>query len=111
MKVGFTFLEVLIALLVTVILVSVTCSSLLTSLKAEQISDWQRDASFLVNQLATEAWLGMESTGVTARTGGEWEIHCDDIEAGSGSDAIAWRTWVMYPRERPSLTVTFSSRL
>jgi len=111
MKDGFTFLEVLIALLVTVILVSVACSSLITSLKAEQTSDWQQEASFLVNQLVTEARLGLESTGVMAQTSGEWEIHSDDIEAGSGPDVITWRVWIMYPRERPSLTVTFSSRL
>ena len=111
MKVGFTFLEVLIALLVAVILVSVACSSLMTSLKAEQIADWQRDASFLVNQLATETKLSIESTGVTARAQEGWEIHSDDIEAGSGPHAIMWRVWILYPRERPSLTVTFSSRL
>ena len=111
MKAGFTFLEVLIALLVTVILVSVACSSLITSLKAEQASDWQRDASFLLNQLATEARLGIESTGVMAQTHGEWEINTDDIETGSGPDAITWRVWILYPRERPSLTVMFSSRL
>jgi hypothetical protein len=111
MKVGFTFLEVLIALLATVILVSVACNSLITSLKAEQISDWQRDAAFLLNRLVTEARLGIESTGVVAQARGGWEIHSDDIEVGSGPDALAWRVWILYPRERPSLTVTFSSRL
>ena len=66
-KAGFTFVEVLIALLVTAILVSVACCSLITSLKAEQASDWQRDASFLVSQLATETRLGLEATGVVAQ--------------------------------------------
>ena len=111
MKSGFTFVEVLIALLVAVILVSVACSSLITSLKAEQTSDWQRDASFLVSQLATEARLGVESTGVVAQAGTDWEINSDDIEAGSGPEAITWRVWILYPRERPSLTVTFASRM
>ena len=111
MKVGFTFLEALIALLVSVLLISVACSSLLASLKAEQISDWQRDAAFLVNQLATEARLGLESTGVLAQARGDWEIHSEDMAVGSGSEAFAWRVWILYPRERPSLTVTFSSRL
>ena len=111
MKSAFTFVEVLIALLVAVIFVSVACSSLITSLKAEQASDWRRDASFLVNQLATEARLGIESTGVVTQAGADWDIHSDDIEAGSGPDAITWRVWILYPRERPSLTVTFSSRL
>jgi Tfp pilus assembly protein PilV len=111
MKVGFTFLEVLIALLVTVILVSVACSSLIVSLKAEQTSDWQQEASFLVNQLATEARLGLESTNSMAQTRGGWEINTNNIEVGSGPDAITWRVWILYPRERPSLTVTFSSKL
>jgi Tfp pilus assembly protein PilV len=111
MKSAFTFVEVLIALLVAVILVSVACSSLITSLKAEQVSDWQRDASFLVNHLATEARLGIESTGAVTQAGTDWEINSDDIEAGSGPDAITWRVWILYPRERPSLTVTFSSRM
>jgi prepilin-type N-terminal cleavage/methylation domain-containing protein len=111
MKSGFTFVEVLIALLVATILVSVACSSLITALKAEQISDWQRDASFLVNQLATETRLGLESTGVVAQASFDWEINSEDIETGSGPDAIAWRVWILYPRQRPSLTVTFSSRM
>ncbi len=108
---GFTFVEVLIALLVATILVSVACSSLITSLKAEQVSDWQRDASFLVNHLATEARLSIESTGVLMRAETDWEITSDEIETGSGPDAMAWRVWIVYPRERPSLTVTFCSRM
>jgi prepilin-type N-terminal cleavage/methylation domain-containing protein len=111
MKSGFTFVEVLIALLVSVILISVACSSLITSLKAEQLSDWQRDASFLVNQLATEARLGIEFTGVVSQAGADWEISSDDIEVGAGPGAISWRVWILYPRERPSLTVTFASRM
>jgi prepilin-type N-terminal cleavage/methylation domain-containing protein len=111
MKSGFTFVEVLIALLVVVILVSVACSSLITSLKAEQLSDWQRDASFLVNRLATEARLGTEPAGVVTQAGADWEINSEDIEAGTGPDAITWRVWILYPRERPSLTVTFCSRM
>lgn len=111
MKSGFTFVEVMIALLVSTILVSVACSSLITSLKAEQISDWQRNASFLVNQLVTEAKLGIESTDAVAQAVADWEINSDDIEVGEGTDAIAWRVWILYPRERPSLTVTFSSRM
>ena len=108
---GFTFVEVLIALLVAVILVSVACTSLITSLKAEQISDWQRDASFLMNQLVTEARLGIESTGVVTQVSADWEITSDDIEVGSEPDVVSWRVWILYPRERPSLTVTFSARL
>jgi prepilin-type N-terminal cleavage/methylation domain-containing protein len=111
MKSGFTFVEVLIALLVAVILVSVACSSLITSLKAEQTSDWQRDAAFLISQLSTEARLGIEPTGVVAQVRADWEINSDDIEAGSGLDEITWRVWILYPRERPSLTVTFSQRM
>lgn len=111
MKTGFTFVEVMIALLVTTILVSVACNSLITSLKAEQISDWQRDASFLVNQLATEARLGIESTGVVTQADTNWEINSDEIETGTEEAAITWRVWILYPRERPSLTVTFSSRM
>ena len=108
---GFTFVEVLIALLVAVILVSVACSSLITSLKAEQTSDWQRDASFLISQLSTEARLGIESTGVVTQVRADWEVNSDDIKAGEGPDAIMWRIWILYPRERPSLTVTFCSRM
>ena len=111
MKSGFTFVEVMIALLAAAILVSVACSSLITSLKAEQISDYQREASFLVNQLATESSLGIQPTGVVARAGTDWEITSDDVETGEGPSATTWRVWILYPRERPSLTVTFSSRL
>ena len=110
MKVGFTFLEVLIALLVTTILVSVACSSLITSLKAERTADWQRDAALLVSQITCEARLGLETTGIVSQTGNAWEINSDDIQSGSGSEAASWRVWILYPREQPSLTVTFSSR-
>jgi prepilin-type N-terminal cleavage/methylation domain-containing protein len=111
MKSGFTFVEVLIALLVAVILASVACSSLITSLKAEQVSGWQRDASFLVNRLASETRLGIEPPAVMTQAGSDWEVHWDDIESGAGTDVITWRVWILYPRERPSMTVTFSSRM
>ncbi len=111
MKSGFTFVEVIIALLVTAILVSVACSSLITSLKAEQTANYQRDASLLVNRLATEARMESASTGLVTSAGSEWEITSDDVETGEGPAAISWRVWILYPRERPSLTVTFSSRL
>ena len=111
MKSGFTFLEVLIALLAAILLISATSSSLITSLKAEQVSGYQRDAAFLVNQLATESRLGLEPTGTVIQAGSEWEINSDDMKVGEGPAAIEWRVWILSPRERPSLTVTFASRL
>ena len=110
MKSGFTFVEVLIALLIATLLISVACSSLITSLKAEQISDWQRDASFLMSRLTTEARLGLEPTGTVVQASADWEINSDNINTGEETNTITWRVWILYPRERPSMTVTFASR-
>lgn len=110
MKSGFTFLEVLIALLVTTILFSVACSSLITALKAEQTANWQRDATLLISQITCAERLGLETTGIVSQTDGAWEINTDDIQSGEAPNAIAWHVWILYPREQPSLTVIFSTR-
>ena len=57
-KNGFTFVEVLIALLIASLLITVACLSLTTSLRAEARGHALLEERFLVQTRAAQDWAG-----------------------------------------------------
>jgi len=100
MKQGFTFLEVLIALVVSALLIGVACSGVIRSLTAERTAQWVREGGFLVQQAATRQYLEIDQA-VTD----DWQVVTDKVETGTPPDVERWLVLSASPRERPSLTV------
>lgn len=104
---GFTFIEVLVALAVCVLLVSAVCSSLLTSLRAEQTADGARAASFEISQLTSQSWLGtLDSKAFAAHT--EWDLAETKARAPGDDGQAEWRVLNLGAKDRPSMHITIA---
>lgn len=103
---GFTFIEVLVAIIVAGLLIGVSSVSLITSLRAEQNAAWLRDTIPLLRQTTARTWLGTIIDEPV--TDPEWEIVG---AADEKSDGGPWQLWILSPKQRPSLRVTLASRM
>ena len=111
MKEGFTFLEVLIALAVAAILVTVACTALVTALRAEQGAGHLREAGLLIGSIQAETWLGDgDDTPYPAEAFPNWEITASTEDTLTGDEQIEWEVWTLAPRDRPSLRTSFAMR-
>lgn len=107
---GFTLVEVLIALLLAVILISVTASTLGVTLRAEQSLDLQDAGERLINTLQTDVYLNNNASNTTQRYADQWLITTTPLETGPATNRIAWEIWELTARERPSVQWRFATR-
>jgi prepilin-type N-terminal cleavage/methylation domain-containing protein len=105
---GFTFVEVLIALLVAALLASAAASALITSLRAEETAARLEEAALLVPSVFARSCRGPEETNLVTAAG--WTTNSDVFETRSESATNMWRVWMMFPADRPSLSVTLALR-
>jgi len=103
---GFTFIEVLVALIVAGLLVGVSSVSLITSLRAEQNAAWLRDAVPIIRQITTRTWMGTATEEPV--TNPDWDI---TTTVDTEDSLNPWQMWMISPRQRPSLRVTLASRM
>ena len=100
---GFTFIEVMVAIIVAGLLIGVSSVSLITSLRAEQQAAWLRDAVPLIRQVSVRTWIGAMADEPLAAP--EWEVS----RSTSATDNGLWMTWTLSPAQHPSLRITLSA--
>lgn len=100
---GFTLVEVLIALLLAVILISVTASTLGVTLRAEQSMDLQGASERLINTLQTDIYLNDNASNTVQRLASQWLITSTQIETGATTNRVVWNVWELTAKERPSV--------
>jgi prepilin-type N-terminal cleavage/methylation domain-containing protein len=110
MKQGFTFVEVLVALVAAAILVSVACTAVIGSLRAEQTADRLTEGRLLAQQLSAETCPGLTATGLPAQADGAGATDSELIPDESETNAGPWRVWTLYPKDRPSLRIAVAMR-
>jgi prepilin-type N-terminal cleavage/methylation domain-containing protein len=107
---GFTLIEVLIAVVVAGIAVSIACTALVTTLKAEQTATRLRDADLLIRDAAAAARLGMDPPDTPAGSMGPWKLSREEVAGMAGTNAVTWQVWTLSPADHPSLEVVFATR-
>jgi prepilin-type N-terminal cleavage/methylation domain-containing protein len=105
---GFTFVEVLVALLAASLLVSAAASALITSLRAEQTAAHLRTGALLVQAVFARNCLDAGETNGVPDT--DWAMTSDLFETRTETATNTWRVWVLFPNDRPSLSVTLALR-
>jgi len=103
-RAGFTFIEVLIAIVVAGLLIGVSSVSLITSLRAEQQAAWLRDAVPLIRQVSVRTWIGALADEPLAAP--EWDVSRSTATTDNGT----WVTWTLSPAQRPSLRIMLAVR-
>lgn len=107
---GFTLIEALIAVVVAGIAVSIACTALVTTLKAEQAAASLRDADLLIRDAAASARLGLKPAETPAGSLGPWKLSGAEASGKIGTNVGAWTVWTLSPADRPTLPVVFTTR-
>lgn len=100
---GFTLVEVLIALLLAVILISVTASTLGVTLRAEQSMDLMEAGERLIHSLQTDLYIHGQGSNTVRRFNEEWVVTSTRIETGDVTNRVAWDVWEITAKARPSV--------
>ncbi len=90
---AFTYLEILVALLITGLLALAVGSVLLTSLRAERAAQAEREARLLFESAATRGLLGMDPAGALENARPGWHMTPAPIERPHDTNAPHWRAW------------------
>lgn len=90
---GFSFIEVIVALAVTAILVATVCVTLVTALSAERRLDDLRSAESHAGELVAYLFAGYDPTNAMAGWAGAWTAAGQEQSIGEGSNRITWSIW------------------
>ncbi|MFH0879754.1 MAG: prepilin-type N-terminal cleavage/methylation domain-containing protein, partial [Lentisphaerota bacterium] len=64
---GFTFVEVLVALVMTTLLVTATCSSLMGAFRAEETARSLHESQFVLQDIACASYMGLQPSNAMSR--------------------------------------------
>ena len=109
-KQAFTFVEVLVALCIAVIMVSVIGSSLITSLNAEQTAAHLQKSAALVQRVAAASFLGLSPTEVLSEDGADWNMLSESKSTNDGTNSVVWQVWTLSPKAKPALKTVLALR-
>ena len=98
---GFTFLEVLIALVVLTILATVILESSIRVLRSQEKSRRIQEARFAASRVAAEAWMGRSASDMAADMEG-WIISSEPVTVQDGTNSRVWNRWVICPTNQPT---------
>lgn len=105
---GFTLLEVLASLVITVILVFVMSSSLATVMRGEESAEWLRQGTLLVRTLSAQS---CRTGGAFMDVSGQWNIRSEDVRVRHDDEEERWRVWELTPQSRSGLVIPVALRL
>jgi prepilin-type N-terminal cleavage/methylation domain-containing protein len=112
---GFTFIEVLMALLMAALLTGVTCASLSLVARTEGRILQLQQASLHLQTLATHlALLSLTldpHDGNTPEFGPDWTAEREDPIPDPEDDQLAWTPWRLTPTGNPDLAHQLYERL
>ena len=104
---GFTYIEVMVALLVTVILVAAVTSVLITAGRVQRTAQHLQEAQLLIRRVATEHRLGVLPPRIDAAWSEGWKLHAAHAETmQTGPVQVTWSTYHCTPDNQPQLVVS-----
>jgi prepilin-type N-terminal cleavage/methylation domain-containing protein len=105
---GFTYVEVLIALVIAGLLALAAGGVLLTSLRAERSAQDQRELRFLLQSVATRTFLGLSPTGALDQAASGWRLQPLEVVSNADTNAPRWRSWELAPPDGSALRLRLS---
>ena len=106
---GFTFIEILIALLICALLVGAVCTAMIHVLRLEKRTMIQREIPFELQTLACRTYLGLEAPkDIAAALPPDWLAEAEHIE--TVDQKTAWIIWRLAPADDGSLVYSMAIR-
>lgn len=109
-RAAFTFMEVLVALLVLVLLAGAVALSLTSAWRAEQLAGRQRNAQLILRELATRTYAGLDPTNSGNAGMASWQVRSEIVRNPDTTTDLAWRVWWIAPADEPSRSVGLALR-
>jgi prepilin-type N-terminal cleavage/methylation domain-containing protein len=103
---GFTLLEVLIAMLVAVVLATTTGFALVGTLTVERVAGYAVECEFAAARVATRHYLGLQVGEDDPR----FTVVVSEVESKVGDQAFRWTIWTVRSAERPSISSSAALR-
>ena len=108
---GFTFVEVLISLAISALLVGTICSALIHITQMERQTVVLREAPFLLQTLACRSYLHQEQPQETAaRIPRHWSATMNEELVKDEAEETPWVIWRLAPAKDPSFSYRLALR-
>ena len=98
---GFTLVEILLALAVTVIMVSALAAALIGALHAEQTTDRLMEGRLILQEQAALRTVALPEKDVPEPLAG-WRIISNEVTRGEGDEETRWAVIEAVPDDPPS---------
>ena len=108
---GFTFLEVLISLVILTIVAGVLLDSHTSILRTEDRIRSVVESRIRVSQIAARSWMGFSPAEILVDVPNGWEISVMPVEEDDGTNSVMWQEWTISPSNRPSQRTVFYMKL
>lgn len=109
-RTAFTFIEVLVALLILVLLAGAVALSLTSAWRAEQLAGRQRNAQLILRELAARTYAGLDPTNSGNAGMTSWRVQSESVRDPHAATSLAWRVWRIAPADGPSPAVGLALR-
>jgi prepilin-type N-terminal cleavage/methylation domain-containing protein len=94
---GFTLIEVVIAYSIAAVVLAVTASALIATLRSEATSHRQAQAVATLRTLQTQLWLGAATNSLATNLPPDWALANETVEQGEGTNRVVWTVWRVGP--------------
>ena len=104
---GFTFLEILVALLVLTILIGVLFHAHSSLIVAHEHLSSMEQMRFVAAYVAGENWLGRSPEQIAKNRSDGWMVASEPVDQDEHTTNQVWNKWAISPSNYPSQTMTF----
>jgi prepilin-type N-terminal cleavage/methylation domain-containing protein len=108
---GFTFVEILIAILIATLLAGVVCTALIQIARTERSAGNLREAAFRLQTVACRSYLDQNTPKeISALFAPEWSADAPRDTVDDERGETPWVTWHLVPDESPDRAYSISLR-
>lgn len=108
---GFTFIEVLIALAILVILASVVLNSHVGIIRAENRVRSIEESRLIAERIAGEVWLSTSAMELVGSDIEGWNVRFEPaITTENSTNQLTWNRWTISPSNDPAMTTVLYLR-
>ncbi len=94
---GFSFIEVVFALVILTILMSALFYSHAELIRARDRVRRMEESRLLAMRIAGRFWLGDSPAIASAKEKSEWKIECSQVNTTDSTNNAAWECWAISP--------------
>ena len=108
MKDGFTFLEIMVTLVILMVAVSILLMSQGLVLRLDRETRLLELSRLEAERIATETWLGVEPAVIMETS--SWDLDLELVNSGGLTNPVLWQAWRIAPSNEPAPSTVIELR-